>query len=110
MDDWKNLSVASAALISARRVGMYGNVENRLRRMARDSVPFTHADGNRRFEGFLLKIKGGTILDVTEFRPDVHRSPKQAEPKTFSGSSKRSRPDRDGPIVEFKHPGRRWAR
>ncbi len=60
----REVTIAPAAKRAARLVGICGNIEARLRRMARRSAPVTHDAGNRRFREFVLSIDRGVILDV----------------------------------------------
>lgn len=134
MEDWQALDVTDEAKLAARRLGMYGNIENRLRRMARDSVPFRHDHCNRRFEGYLLLIKGGKILELEEFSPKHAESRRnQMQRNSFAsgdagaGASKRGavevvykkrlkrgptrvEQDDSGAVVEFLPPGSRYAK
>ena len=69
MSGFLDFTVAPNVLAKARAIGMYGNVENRLIRMAKASVPFHHPTANRRFEGFLLYVENGVIRDIMKFDP-----------------------------------------
>jgi hypothetical protein len=51
-------------LIQARRLGLIGNVEKRVARMAKFAAPFTHPEGNRRFESFILRIEKGVVKSI----------------------------------------------
>ncbi len=138
MEDWEALDVTDAAKQSARRLGMYGNIDNRLRRMARDSVPFRHARCNRRFEGYLMLIKGGQILALEEFsardaearRDQLAESEAQrrnrsrqkdpnaggdrfsVERKSSKTTQSKRRVEQDGggATIEFLQPGSRWKK
>jgi hypothetical protein len=48
--------LTETVLLQARKLGMYGNVSGRLKAMVQQSMPFTHPSGNRRFEGYVLRV------------------------------------------------------
>ena len=48
----------------ARELGIFGNRETLVRKMARHSAPFTHPDGNRRYEGFILRVEDGMVVNI----------------------------------------------
>ena len=50
----REVTISPAAKRAARQAGICGNIEARLRRMARRSAPVTHDAGNRRFREFVL--------------------------------------------------------
>lgn len=56
--------VSKEAADQARALGMFGDVSDRLIRMARESAPFTHPSGNRRYESFLLTIDDKKIISI----------------------------------------------
>jgi hypothetical protein len=60
----KEFRVTPEALQRGREAGVYGDTEKRLIRMAARSAPITHEFGNRRFQGFVLRVADGLILDV----------------------------------------------
>jgi hypothetical protein len=60
-DEYK---VALAALDHARALGLDGDVERDLRRMAHYSAPVTHVLGNRRFDNFVLLVRHKVVLAV----------------------------------------------
>lgn len=64
------MKVDSSALDEAKAIGLFGNLEERLIRMARAAVPFTHPIANKRFEGFLLRVDGSVIKRVMRFKPE----------------------------------------
>lgn len=53
--------VLDEVLEQARKLGIEGDVEGQVKRMARDATPFTHAQANRRFERFLLRLEGNVV-------------------------------------------------
>ena len=69
MTERRAYSVDPGVLGKARELGLYGNLEGRIVRMARNAAPFTHAEANRRYHDFLFKIEGGTIVDIMKYDP-----------------------------------------
>lgn len=65
----REFQVSPAAVKRGRAAGICGNIEIRLRRMARRSAPFTSELGNRRFHDFVLAVRDGTIVDVARLDP-----------------------------------------
>jgi hypothetical protein len=61
---FRRFAVAPAVIEQAHKLGLFGNVEKRIARMARHSAPFTHQAGNRRFEGYVLRIEQGTVVSI----------------------------------------------
>jgi hypothetical protein len=49
-------TVSEQAVKQAREIGLCGEVEKRLARMAKRSAPLTHEEGNRRFGDFVLMV------------------------------------------------------
>ncbi len=56
--------VSDQALRQAREIGIGGAVVKRLQRMGMRSAPYTHPDGNRRFDDFVLSVQGKEIVGV----------------------------------------------
>lgn len=50
-------SVTPEAIEMGRFIGLGGDVERRIKRMARRSAPFTDVRGNRRFDDFVLTVE-----------------------------------------------------
>lgn len=86
---FREFEVSSSALDQARALGMFGDVPGRLKRMAQQSAPFTHPDGNRRYESYILKVAGGVVEAIYKFtgqrvgdrravRADIPQAPRQA--------------------------------
>lgn len=73
MTSFRAYAVTAPALSSARRAGLYGRVEARLRKMARLSAPCTHPLGTRRFRQYLFNIEGDKILRVLRLSEDEIR-------------------------------------
>ena len=53
------------AVFEGRHLGLGGDVQKRLARMARRAAPITHEDGNRRFDDFLLTVEKWTVVSVS---------------------------------------------
>ncbi len=58
------VEISDHARVEARRAGIYGDVDNRLRRMVRRAAPVTSEFGNRRFQDFVLFVENNVVLDV----------------------------------------------
>lgn len=67
---FKTYAASQEVVSKARSLGVLGDTEARLKRMARRSAPFTSDVGNRRFMNYVLLIEGGTIKDVTYMEPE----------------------------------------
>jgi len=61
---FRRYAVHPEALAQAQKLGLFGNVEKRLARMARLSAPFTHQAGNRRFESYVLRVQDGQVVSI----------------------------------------------
>ena len=92
MSGFRQYRVDPEVLKQARAIGMYGNVEARIARMARESVPHTHPQANRRFDGFLLKIDNGVVTRIMRFQPGVYTtqqaSARTPEPQQSTGHAR----------------------
>ena len=64
MSGFRRYQVHPDALAQAQKLGLFGNVEKRLARMARLSAPFTHQAGNRRFESYVLRVQDGQGVSI----------------------------------------------
>lgn len=64
--------VSEQALRSAKHWGVTGDVEARVKRMARLSAPFTCEPFNRRFEDFVLQVEGDLVVDVSLLDENDH--------------------------------------
>jgi hypothetical protein len=60
----KQFVVAPEAIDQGRRLGVGEDVATRIARMARRAAPFTHPQGNRRFEDWVLRIDKGVVLAI----------------------------------------------
>ena len=58
-------SVTPDAVTEGRYLGLSGDVEKRLSRMARRSAPITHEEGNRRFDDFVLRVEAREVVSVS---------------------------------------------
>ncbi len=56
--------VSEEAQRQAREIGIGGAVVKRLQRMGMRSAPFTHPEGNRRFDDFVLLVQNKQIVGV----------------------------------------------
>jgi len=56
--------VTEQAVIDGRKIGLCGDIAARIRRMARQSAPITHEQGNCRFDNFVMLISGGEVLHI----------------------------------------------
>ena len=99
MSGFRVFDVADDALREARGLGMFGNVRARLQKMARSSTPFTHPNGNRRFEGFLLTIEGHTVLGVAPYRVPTPGVPLPTKKKKKVHTMILEAPKDDGMVV-----------
>jgi hypothetical protein len=68
---FRTYAVDPSVVAAARRMGMFGNVEHRIARMARHGAPFTHAAGNRRFDSYVLRVEGGRVVGIQKFDPET---------------------------------------
>jgi hypothetical protein len=88
---FREFDISPVVFEQARALGMYGNVQDRLKDMARRSAPFTHPEGNRRFEGYILMIREGVILAIAKFTGAYHgdrRAKRTDAPATSHAGSK----------------------
>jgi hypothetical protein len=58
---FRNYKVSAEAYRQARTLGVRGDVEARVARMARRAARFTHPIANLRFERFIMRVEGDTI-------------------------------------------------
>jgi hypothetical protein len=63
--DPNDVVVDPSALDEGVEIGIGGDVEKRLRRMAVRAAPFTHPRGNRRFYEFVLRVDNRHVRGVT---------------------------------------------
>lgn len=56
--------VADQAVEQARRLGLTGDHKHELEEMARYAAPFSHPDGNRRFDAWWLRLDDGEVTAV----------------------------------------------
>ena len=64
MSGFREFNVSAFALDQASSLGLGDDTQAELRRMAREAAPFTHAEGNRRFEGWWLRLEHGEVVAV----------------------------------------------
>jgi hypothetical protein len=56
--------VSEIAVQQAKELGLGGDLIKRLQRMAMRSAPFTHPEGNRRFDAFVLQVSDSTVVAI----------------------------------------------
>jgi hypothetical protein len=56
--------VSHEAVKQARELGLGGDLVRRLQRMAMRSAPFTHPEGNRRFDTFVLRVTDNEVVSI----------------------------------------------
>lgn len=67
----KVTAVDKRVLRQAVRLGMLGNLEGRIMRMARLSAPLTHPKANRRYEKYMLTVDpNGVVTAIALYVPD----------------------------------------
>lgn len=69
-----SIGVSAQALAQGRAMGFGENVHLRIARMARRSAPFSHAQGNRRFEDWVLRIEQGAVVSIAKITPGETRA------------------------------------
>ncbi len=81
----KGWSVAPKAVSQATALGFDGDVEGSLLAMFRHSTPFSHEQGNRRYERYMMFVTPGVIESVALIDVDpiaaAHRSRKRQRVK-----------------------------
>jgi hypothetical protein len=73
MSDNRHVTVLPDAIVKAKRLGISGNIEERLKRMALRAAIITHPQGNRRFGDYLLRIKEGRLEMIMRYDPETKR-------------------------------------
>lgn len=61
---FRDFIVSDQAVEQARRLGLTGDHKQELEEMARYAAPFTHPDGNRRFDAWWLRLDEGEVTAV----------------------------------------------
>ena len=69
-----DVEILPEVIDQARRLGMYGNVSTRLCKMVKQAAPFTHPDGNMRFESFVFRVEESCLVAVTKHDPHLSGS------------------------------------
>jgi len=70
MARFKDFEVTSEALWQAKRLcGIRTNTERRVKDMARLAAPFTHPDGNKRYESYVFDIQNNRIVSMVPYDP-----------------------------------------
>jgi hypothetical protein len=62
LQDESAYRVSDEALEQARQLGVEGDVEQQVKRMARDGTPYAHPKANLRHGRFLLKVEGNDVV------------------------------------------------
>ena len=61
IEDESVYRVSEEVLAQARQLGLEGDVEAQIKRMARDGTPYTHPRANLHHGQFILKVEGNTV-------------------------------------------------
>jgi hypothetical protein len=61
VEDENAYKLTDEVLEQARKLGVEGDVEQQVRRMARDATPYTHPKANLRHGRFILKVEGNAV-------------------------------------------------
>jgi hypothetical protein len=61
VEDENAYQVTDEVLEQARKLGLDGDVEQQIKRMARDGTPYTHPRANLRHGRFVLKVEGNDV-------------------------------------------------
>ena len=78
----KEYVIAKTAIASAKQVGLFGAVEKVLKNAASHSAPFTHPNGNRRFNNLILEIEGDRVVNVCKYDPQTEYTYTEVPPNT----------------------------
>jgi hypothetical protein len=62
VEDESAYRVSEDVLERARKLGVEGDVEQQVKRMARDGTPYTHPRANLRHGRFILKVEGNDVV------------------------------------------------
>ena len=76
VEDETAYKVSEEILEQARKLGIEGDVEQQVRRMARDGTPYTHPKANLRHGRFILKVEGNDVTWIG--LADPPRGPRKA--------------------------------
>ena len=70
---FKSVEVPATTLQTARHIGIFGDTERRLKRMARRAMIYTKLpEGNRRFLHFLMKIEDQQLVAIHRLDPETN--------------------------------------
>lgn len=72
MDDFRSYKVSTKAIEDGIGLGLTGNVEKEIARMARFSGNLTYPGANRRFRDYALNIQNGTVVAVLSFDSQIN--------------------------------------
>lgn len=67
---FRQYQASPEAVRKARDLGIYGDTQARLLRMARRSAPCTSSLGNRRFLNFVLQVSGDVVMNISRLDID----------------------------------------
>ena len=76
MEDENAYRVPEDVLEQARKLGVEGDVEQAVKRMARDGTPYTHPKANLRHGRFALNVEANTVTWIG--LADPPRGPRKA--------------------------------
>jgi hypothetical protein len=62
LEDESAYMVPEEVIEQARQLGVEGDVEQQIKRMARDATPYTHPRANLRHGRFILKVEGNDVV------------------------------------------------
>jgi hypothetical protein len=77
LQDESLYQVTDEVLDQARQLGLEGDVEKQVQRMARDGTPYTHPQGNVRHGRFVLKLEGMNVTRIALV--DLPHGPRQTK-------------------------------
>jgi len=82
------LSVRKSAVEQANKVGIYGNVAERLVELVNQAAPVTHVAGNRRFEDYVFRVEGQVIESIVKLTRDEAEALDQRHHRERTGKLK----------------------
>jgi hypothetical protein len=75
--DFRQYEVSAEVRKQAQTLGIRGDIEARVARMARYSAPFTHPMANRRFDRFIMRIEHEIVVWIG--REDTSERPRKTK-------------------------------
>ncbi len=70
MTDFRKFKISAAVRAKMPRLGLDAEA---VKKMARESMQFTHPDFNRRFEGYLMLTQGDLVVDIARYVSEPRR-------------------------------------